>query len=179
MPQVRHVSPNAGKSGSKTDLRQRRRCLLQAGSIYTCPMDPEVRQSEPGSCPKCGMALEPAEPAGPLDPHRVDLPHAPGSGAGSNRVICPKCGMALEPRTVYAAEEENPELVDMRRRFWVSLVLTVPSACHRHGRHDSGRSIVSGKPGPTPTLGLGGAGPGYPGGPVGRLALLCPGRAVQ
>jgi Cu+-exporting ATPase len=34
--------------------------------------------------------------------------------------------MALEPRTVYAEEEENPELVDMRRRFWVSLGLTIP-----------------------------------------------------
>ena len=39
---------------------------------------------------------------------------------------CPICGMALEPRTVTAGEEENPELRDMTRRFWVSLVLTVP-----------------------------------------------------
>jgi P-type Cu+ transporter len=31
----------------------------EAGRIYVCPMDPEVRQSTPGSCPKCGMALEP------------------------------------------------------------------------------------------------------------------------
>src|SRR5882762_3567417 len=39
---------------------------------------------------------------------------------------CPICGMALEPRAVYLAEEENPELVDMTRRFWISLALTVP-----------------------------------------------------
>ncbi len=39
---------------------------------------------------------------------------------------CPKCGMALEPRTVSVEEEEGAELVDMRRRFWVSAVLTVP-----------------------------------------------------
>jgi Cu+-exporting ATPase len=39
---------------------------------------------------------------------------------------CPICGMALEPRTVTAGEEENPELRDMSRRFWISLVLTVP-----------------------------------------------------
>ena len=39
---------------------------------------------------------------------------------------CPICGMALEPRTVSLAEEENPELVDMTRRFWVGVVLTVP-----------------------------------------------------
>ncbi|MGH9516170.1 MAG: copper-translocating P-type ATPase, partial [Terriglobales bacterium] len=36
------------------------------------------------------------------------------------------CGMALEPRTVTATEEENPELRDMTRRFWVSVVLTAP-----------------------------------------------------
>jgi Cu+-exporting ATPase len=34
-----------------------------AGTIYTCPMHPEVRQEGPGSCPKCGMALEPAMPS--------------------------------------------------------------------------------------------------------------------
>jgi heavy metal translocating P-type ATPase len=32
---------------------------IQAGTIYTCPMHPEIRQSGPGSCPICGMALEP------------------------------------------------------------------------------------------------------------------------
>jgi len=57
--------------------------------IYTCPMHPEIRQQGPGSCPICGMALEPA---------------------------------------VATAEDEapNPELVDMTRRFWVSLALTLP-----------------------------------------------------
>jgi len=44
--------------------------------------------------------------------------NAPGS--------CPICGMALEPRTVSATEAENPELTDMRRRLWVSALLTVP-----------------------------------------------------
>jgi Cu+-exporting ATPase len=43
---------------------------------------------------------------------------APGS--------CPICGMALEPRVVTLDEPENPELVDMTRRFWVSVVLTLP-----------------------------------------------------
>lgn len=31
----------------------------EGGVIYTCPMHPEVRQRGPGSCPKCGMTLEP------------------------------------------------------------------------------------------------------------------------
>jgi Cu+-exporting ATPase len=57
---------------------------------YVCPMHPEVVRSEPGSCPLCGMALE--------------------------------------PRTVSIDEQENPELVDMRRRFWVSAALALPTA---------------------------------------------------
>ncbi|NIM50931.1 MAG: heavy metal translocating P-type ATPase [Gemmatimonadales bacterium] len=95
------------------------------GATYACPMDPEVRQEGPGSCPKCGMALEPevleapatrTEYVCPMHPEIVR--EEPGS--------CPICGMALEPRTVTVEEEENPELVDMRRRFWVSAVLTLP-----------------------------------------------------
>ncbi len=39
---------------------------------------------------------------------------------------CPICGMALEPRVASAGEEENPELTDMTRRFWVSTMLTIP-----------------------------------------------------
>jgi Cu+-exporting ATPase len=58
------------------------------GAIYTCPMHPEIEQDHPGSCPKCGMALE--------------------------------------PKTVTVEEGPNPELVDMSRRFWVGLVLSVP-----------------------------------------------------
>jgi Cu+-exporting ATPase len=55
---------------------------------YTCPMHPEIVRSGPGSCPICGMALE--------------------------------------PRTVTAAAEDNPELRNMTRRFWISLALTAP-----------------------------------------------------
>ncbi|UCE87876.1 MAG: copper-translocating P-type ATPase [Deltaproteobacteria bacterium] len=39
---------------------------------------------------------------------------------------CPLCGMALEPQTISLEEEPNPELDDMRRRFWIGLVLTAP-----------------------------------------------------
>ncbi|HUE81992.1 MAG TPA: HAD-IC family P-type ATPase, partial [Pyrinomonadaceae bacterium] len=93
--------------------------------IYTCPMDPEVRSDKPGACPKCGMALEPLNVTAPKQKIQYTCPmhpeivrDAPGS--------CPICGMALEPRTVSLDEEENPELVDMRRRFWMSAVLTIP-----------------------------------------------------
>lgn len=56
--------------------------------IYTCPMHPEIRQTTPGSCPICGMALEPI--------------------------------------TVTEIDASNPEYIDMRRRFWVTLILTLP-----------------------------------------------------
>src|SRR5262249_43688780 len=92
---------------------------------HTCPMHPEVRTAGPGSCPRCGMALERVDIAPiavrtewvcPMHPEIVR------SGPGS----CPICGMALEPRTPTGVEEANPELADMTRRFWIGLVLTVP-----------------------------------------------------
>ena len=92
---------------------------------YTCPMDPEVHQDQPGACPKCGMALEASLPT--VGATRVEYtcpmhPEIVRSGPGA----CPICGMALEPRTVAAMEDANPELVDMTRRFWISVVLTIP-----------------------------------------------------
>ena len=93
-------------------------------SAYVCPMCPDVRANKPGACPSCGMALEPEVPLAatrteytcPMHPEIV----RPGPGS------CPICGMALEPRTVTATAEENPELRDMTRRFWISLALTAP-----------------------------------------------------
>ena len=46
-----------------------------AGPAYVCPMCPEVRESKPGACPSCGMALEPDVPRG-SDAHRIHLPDA-------------------------------------------------------------------------------------------------------
>ncbi len=92
---------------------------------YTCPMHPEVRQDKPGSCPKCGMALEPVNVTAPQQKIEYTCPMHPEivRDAPGN---CPICGMALEPRTVTFGDEENHELKDMRRRFWVSVVLTIP-----------------------------------------------------
>jgi Cu+-exporting ATPase len=94
-------------------------------NAYVCPMDPEVREDYPGACPKCGMALEPSLPIAPATRIEYTCPMHPQivrPGPGS----CPICGMALEPRTVIAAEEQNPELVSMTRRFWMSVALTIP-----------------------------------------------------
>jgi len=86
-------------------------------------MHPEVREIAPGSCPKCGMALEPELPVAgrtewtcPMHPEIV----RPEPGT------CSICGMALEPRTAPGMQDENPELRDMTRRFWVSTAFTAP-----------------------------------------------------
>lgn len=93
--------------------------------LYTCPMHPEVRQNKPGSCPKCGMALEPVAPVAPIQKIEYTCPMHPQI-VRDKPGNCPICGVALEPRTVTLEEEKNPELVDMTRRFWVGVVLTVP-----------------------------------------------------
>jgi Cu+-exporting ATPase len=55
---------------------------------------------------------------------------------------CPKCGMALEPRTATAGEEENSELVDMRRRFRISVALTIPLVLIAMGEHLPGHPLA-------------------------------------
>lgn len=93
----------------------------KAQPAYICPMCPEVRSAVPAACPSCGMALEPETPTAlrteyvcPMHPEVVRA--EPGN--------CPFCSMALEPRT--AADEVNPELLDMSRRLRFSLVFGVP-----------------------------------------------------
>lgn len=49
-----HPDPQAADSDAKVHPL--------AGTIYTCPMHPEIRQNQPGNCPKCGMTLEPLIP---------------------------------------------------------------------------------------------------------------------
>lgn len=91
---------------------------------YICPMCPGVEEDHPSSCPVCGMALEPAgvqlpamrtEYSCPMHPEVVQ--EQPGA--------CPTCGMALEAHSVMV-EEENEELTDMRRRFRIGLLLSLP-----------------------------------------------------
>ncbi|KZD24951.1 haloacid dehalogenase [Tardiphaga robiniae] len=76
-----------------------------AGTIYTCPMHPEIRQEGPGSCPICGMALE---------PEQVSLDDKP-----------------------------DPELIDMTRRFWIALALTLPVFVLEMGAHLGLMQLVS------------------------------------
>ena len=123
-----------GKAAPPVDVHEQAQSVPQTSNKakpdggeggYVCPMDPEVRESKPGACPKCGMALEPAAPSAPpvkvqyvCPMHPEIVRDEPGS--------CPICGMALEPRTVTLEDAPNPELVDMTRRFWISAALSLP-----------------------------------------------------
>ncbi len=86
-------------------------------------MCPGVESDKPGACPKCGMALErnlavplPGAKAGYTCPMHPEVhSETPGS--------CPICGMALEPVAASGEEDDDPELRDMRRRFWFGLPL--------------------------------------------------------
>ncbi len=89
-------------------------------------------------CPHCLQRFQ-ADPRRYLDPRLAPPPPAPPAGGSveyfcpmdpevlSDRPgACPKCGMALEPRVVSAEEGPNPELLDMTRRFWIALALSIP-----------------------------------------------------
>lgn len=100
-------------------------CTIK-NTIYTCPMHPEVKQDHPGSCPKCAMALEKelnttvdngVQYTCPMHPEIIR--DEPGE--------CPKCGMSLEPKTATKNEDDsNSELSYMKKRFWISVTLTLP-----------------------------------------------------
>jgi len=92
---------------------------------YTCPMHPDIQQQGPGSCPKCGMALEPMNAQAALARTEYTCPMHP-EVVQDHPGSCPKCGMALEPATTSGVEEKNEELVYMSRRFWVCTVLALP-----------------------------------------------------
>ncbi|TFB11784.1 heavy metal translocating P-type ATPase [Candidatus Marinimicrobia bacterium MT.SAG.3] len=92
--------------------------------IYVCPMHPEIKKMGPDSCPTCGMGLEPLEPVIVTKQEYVCPMHP--EVVKDEQGSCPICGMALELRTVTLREEENPELTDMSRRFWVSTVFSLP-----------------------------------------------------
>jgi len=81
----------------KPDAQVSVRPAAQEGVIYTCPMHPQIRQLGPGTCPICGMTLE--------------------------------------PEVATAATGPSAELVDMTRRFWTGLVLTMPVLALEMGGH--------------------------------------------
>ncbi|WP_240990557.1 copper-transporting P-type ATPase [Psychrobacter submarinus] len=126
------------------------------GTMYICPMHPEVRDVEKSDCPICGMFLQTEEEVANSDEY--DHSHCHGADGGDIKSVkggrydkvpdgydgtiytcpmhpevrdvrnsgCPICGMALEPETITAGEEDTEELDDMTRRFWICTLLTLP-----------------------------------------------------
>lgn len=97
------AEPAAYAAGSDRTLRSVESAAVAAGEEdeYTCSMHPEIRQTGPGACPICGMALEPV--------------------------------------VVTADTGPSAELADMRRRFWIALVLSIPVVALEMGGHLSPR----------------------------------------
>jgi Cu+-exporting ATPase len=107
---TRHTAEHAGEHYYFCSARCRKKFLadppryltptpkdVAMTGIYTCPMHPQIRQTGPGSCPICGMALEP-----------LTMAHEAGP---------------------------NPELLDMTRRFWLGLLLSIPVVLLEMGGH--------------------------------------------
>src|SRR4051794_3699859 len=89
------------------------------GTIWTCPMHPQIRQDHPGNCPICGMALEPLEPSleESPNPELIDM---------SRRFwISATLSIPLIILTL-GAELLGWEILPMRASAWVQLVLATP-----------------------------------------------------
>ncbi|MGD1077279.1 MAG: heavy metal translocating P-type ATPase [Candidatus Sulfotelmatobacter sp.] len=124
MPAPPKPSPRHTADAQKITTPPAPKPHASAAPAYVCPMCPEVRESKPGACPSCGMALEPDVPAAATRMEYICPMHP--EIVRAEQGSCPICGMTLEPRTVTAAVEDNPELRDMTRRFWVGVALTAP-----------------------------------------------------
>ncbi|WP_438971828.1 heavy metal translocating P-type ATPase, partial [Methylophaga sp.] len=110
--------------GHKSDSPTIETDKASSSGDYICPMCEGIRQQGPGSCPKCGMALEPESPQFPASKTEYTCPMHPEI-VQDEPGDCPKCGMALEPMTV-EIESDTTELDDMSRRFWVGTLLAFP-----------------------------------------------------
>jgi len=97
---------NKFRQDPETFLAPKKKTNLPKDVEYTCPMHPEIVQIGPGSCPICGMALEPKV-------------------------------FSLD------AEEDNSELRDMTRRFWVGVVLSLPILVMTMGEMFAGNPLMT------------------------------------
>jgi Cu+-exporting ATPase len=91
---------------------------LTAGTVYTCPMHPEIRQDHPGTCPKCGMTLEPLIPEATADDDNPEL-----------RDFSRRFWWTLPLTvvvTVLAMAGHRLGWMDPVRQSWLELVLSLP-----------------------------------------------------
>jgi P-type Cu+ transporter len=107
-------APNAGRQATKSHTADER--------IYTCPMHPDVRQKGPGSCPKCGMALEPETIDAADDGANPEL-------ADMTRRFWVSAALALPVLAIAMGEMLAPAIFapgDAQARAWAQLVLSAP-----------------------------------------------------
>lgn len=107
-------SAQAGRHPSTSELAG-----APEGTIWTCPMHPQVRRNGPGACPICGMALEPLEPSAEeeANPELIDM----------TRRFWISAALTL-PLVVLAMGSElfGWKLLSMRASVWVQLALATP-----------------------------------------------------
>ena len=122
--QGKSLSMNLEKSNSLKTEQTKPQSSEQ--SNYICPLCEGVESDQPGDCPRCGMAMEPATPILPDKRTTYTCPmhpevesEAPGE--------CPKCGMALERKGVVPEpDEEDAEVRALSRRIWFAAIFTLP-----------------------------------------------------
>jgi Cu+-exporting ATPase len=112
------MAVDAAKAAGATEYQGEKYYFCGASCLAKFKADPSryLQRSEPVPPQRAAEKPQQVEYTCPMHPEIRQM----GPGA------CPKCGMALEPVTASAGEEDNAELKDMTRRFWVSLVLTIP-----------------------------------------------------
>jgi P-type Cu+ transporter len=118
MPSPKHHHPDCAHATNDT-RNTADHDEVAAGTIWTCPMHPQIRWDHPGNCPICGMALEPLEPSlvERPNPELIDM----------SRRFWVSAGLTL-PLVVLAFGTEllHWELLPMRQSIWVQLALATP-----------------------------------------------------
>ena len=114
---IRYLDPEAKAQATQAEARAR-----PANTQYTCPMDPEIVQTGPGTCPKCGMALEPmGVPPGDVGPNPELLDFQRRLRVGLVFTV-PLVLIAMAPHVGAPLHR----WIDPRLSQWLELVLATP-----------------------------------------------------
>lgn len=119
-PERYFASMAASSRASRVNTRS-----LSPSQTYTCPMDPDVEQTEPGICSKCGMTLELKVTVADATRVEYTCPIHPEIAHGE-RGSCSVCGMVLEPHTIAIPRPEDSEYQEMVQRLWGGSIFTLP-----------------------------------------------------
>ncbi|MGZ6021411.1 MAG: YHS domain-containing protein, partial [Rhizomicrobium sp.] len=118
----KYIAQSAGPSESHThhDARATAAGTADAGAIYTCAMHPEIRQKGPGSCPICGMALEPLHVAAAETPSHELIDMTRRFWIGLVRTL-PVFGLEMSGHFFGPSP-----FVGMNQPIWIQFALSTP-----------------------------------------------------